>query len=465
MKKFLILLLIVFGVQSLINAQVPSTAQTKIVYNFTKQKYEVFAKFDVTVNPLLIGVSKVSVILPSSTQDLQLQNIVSFNGGTWDDKDLTYNYTDGKDYHGVGNPGGGSIANVVAGQDILLFDFTLPGGGCNPLMRLWTSGLDADVTSNNQTEFVSYMNIQPNNLDIQTTNYGTQYPSCTQGCPTITLTPSSLSNGTKNTSYSATITASGGVSPYTYSVSGVLPTGLALNASTGLISGIPSVAGTFNFNITATDNTTPTSCSSNLNYSITIVDVLTISEVTPDGTTNTPYSGGFASATGGVGPYTYSVSAGSLPTGLAINPTTGAITGTPTVAGTSNFTLKVTDNNGNVSTIQANITIASLPCPTISVLPTTLPSGTLGSIYSTTLTASGGTATYTYTLTSGTLPTGLTLTNAGVISGTPSGANGTYTFSVKVVDANNCETTVQKTITIGCTTTTPKCATMNVTKN
>ena len=75
MKKFLILLLIVFGVQSLINAQVPSTAQTKIVYNFTKQKYEVFAKFDVTVNPLLIGVSKVSVILPSSTQDLQLQRL------------------------------------------------------------------------------------------------------------------------------------------------------------------------------------------------------------------------------------------------------------------------------------------------------------------------------------------------------------------------------------------------------
>jgi subtilisin-like proprotein convertase family protein len=91
---------------------------------------------------------------------------------------------------------------------------------------------------------------------------------CGAACPTITLSPSTLSNGTEGIAYNQTITPSGGAGPYTFAVSiGALPDGLTLDANTGVISGTPTVVNTFNFTVTATDSN---NCTGSQAYSITI---------------------------------------------------------------------------------------------------------------------------------------------------------------------------------------------------
>lgn len=90
------------------------------------------------------------------------------------------------------------------------------------------------------------------------------------GCPIITLSPAALPDGGVGSSYSQTITATGGTAPYTYALtSGSLPDGLTLDSATGVISGIPTLVGAFNFQITATD---ANSCTGSANYSITITN-------------------------------------------------------------------------------------------------------------------------------------------------------------------------------------------------
>lgn len=111
---------------------------------------------------------------------------------------------------------------------------------------------------------------------------------------------------------------------------------------------------------------------------------------------------------GGFSPYTYSIASGSLPSGLSLASSTGAITGTPTSAGTSSFSIKATDSHGYMGS-QA---------------------------YSLTITASGGIASYTYAVTSGSLPAGLSLSSGGVLSGTPT-ATGTSSFTITATDSHS----------------------------
>jgi hypothetical protein len=112
----------------------------------------------------------------------------------------------------------------------------------------------------------------------------------------------------------------------------------------------------------------------------------------PNGTVGVAYSQA-VTASGGIGPYTYAVSAGALPTGLNLNSTTGAITGTPTAGAPFAFTVRATDQLGMTASQAYNVTIN---VPTITLSPASLPSGLVGAAYNQTISASGGTAPYTY---------------------------------------------------------------------
>jgi hypothetical protein len=157
----------------------------------------------------------------------------------------------------------------------------------------------------------------------------------------------------------------------------------------------------------------------------------------PNGTVGTAYNQ-TVTASGGTAPYVFAISSGALPTGLLLNSATGAITGTPSAAGTFTFTITATDASGCFGSRLYEITIASPGCPAITLSPSTLPPGVVLFPYFQTITASGGTAPYTFTIASGTLPSGLTLSAAGVISGAPQ-QPGLFNLTIRATDANGCQ--------------------------
>jgi hypothetical protein len=163
--------------------------------------------------------------------------------------------------------------------------------------------------------------------------------------------------------------------------------------------------------------------------------VLTTSSL-PNGTVNASYSAALA-ATGGVTPYTWSIIVGSLPPGLALNSSTGVISGTPASAGTYTFTGQVADSQNPSDTDAKQLSIVVNPPPTAppNILTTSLPDGRRGVAYSQTLQATGGVTPYSWSLASGSLPQGLTLNGStGVISGTPT-KKVTRSFVVRVRDS------------------------------
>jgi hypothetical protein len=153
------------------------------------------------------------------------------------------------------------------------------------------------------------------------------------------------------------------------------------------------------------------------------------------------------SATGGTGPYTYSIVSGSLPQGLTLNASTGVISGTPTTVGIYNFVAKVVDAAGNSDTDNCTIVVIA-PAVDLDCGPCSAGKTSVGASYSATMVVSGGKGPYTFSIISGSLPAGITLnTSTGVLSGKPATA-GTYTFTTKVVDSNGSSDTDTCTIVV-----------------
>lgn len=250
--------------------------------------------------------------------------------------------------------------------------------------------------------------------------------------PTLTLLPATLPNGLAGTAYSQQFTAGGGLAPYTYALSaGTLPAGLTLS-SAGLLSGTPTADGTYTFSVQATDSTGGTAGTVTVAYTLTVgAPTITIAPATiPDGVVGEAYTVTLT-ASGGTAPYAYAVTAGALPAGLALG-SGGTLAGTPTVGGSFTFTVTATDANDFTGTQAYTLQIDA---PTITIAPPTLPAGTVGTAYTATLTASGGTAPYTYAVSAGALPGGLALAGDGTLSGTPT-ASGSFAFTVTATDAN-----------------------------
>src|SRR5581483_2032143 len=138
--------------------------------------------------------------------------------------------------------------------------------------------------------------------------------------------------------------------------------------------------------------------------------------------------------TGGTTPYRWAVNSGALPTGLTLNTTTGVISGRPTVAGTFNFVIKITDNT-SASALSDPLRIVVAVGPLVVLTTGDLPAAQVNVDYAFTLTANGGTQPFTWSLVTGPLPAGLTLNSAtGAISGKPT-ATGTFTLVFQVRDA------------------------------
>lgn len=264
--------------------------------------------------------------------------------------------------------------------------------------------------------------------------------------PTIAVTPATLPGATVGTAFSQTLTASGGAGSYTFALTGTLPTGITLTGST--LSGTPTQAGSFAVTVTATDANGQTgSRAYTLNVAAPTLAITPASGALPI-TYATPFSRSFA-ASGGTGPYTYALS-GTLPAGLTFTAATATVAGTPTASGNFAFTITATDTGssgtGAPFSVAGNYTLA-IAAPSITVTPSPLPNATAGSAYSATLVGGGAVAPYTFSLTGGTLPAGVTLSSSGVLSGTPT-ASGVFPITVQVNDTNGQQATVNLSLTV-----------------
>jgi len=160
----------------------------------------------------------------------------------------------------------------------------------------------------------------------------------------------------------------------------------------------------------------------------------------PNGAVGEPYKEVIV-VTGGLQPYTYTVT-GSLPPGLSMD-SSGVVSGTPTMMGTSSFVVTVADSQ---TPIQArNFQSFSITInPQLTLPVATLSNATIGVAYSGTITASGGVMPYTYALAPGSaaLPAGLTLNADGTITGTPTGPVGPFSFMAQVTDSDPVQAAV-----------------------
>jgi pSer/pThr/pTyr-binding forkhead associated (FHA) protein len=260
----------------------------------------------------------------------------------------------------------------------------------------------------------------------------------------VVTTPPGLPGGQAGVAYPATtLTAAGGIPPYTWThPPGSLPAGLTLSSG-GTISGTPSASGTTEFTVAITDATAPTPLTGTGQLSITVSSppssalAVTTPDELPAGKVGSPYPAAALTAAGGIPPYTWSLQAGSLPAGLTLS-SGGTISGTPTAKGATEFTIAVTDSASpaQTATQQMRISVASgLTIVSVGALPP----GQVGAAYpdqalSTLLTVAGGTSPYGWYLQPGSsLPAGLTMSSGGTISGTPT-AGGTTSFVVSVLD-------------------------------
>jgi hypothetical protein len=267
--------------------------------------------------------------------------------------------------------------------------------------------------------------------------------------PALSITTTSLPDGSIGAPYNQPVATIGGIGALTFSIvpgTGSLPQNLTLDPTTGIISGTPTApASNFPFTVRVTDEAGQLDTQTlSIRVNPATPPQITTSSL-PAGTATQPYNFELQAA-GGIGELTWTLSAGTLPVGLTLS-STGAISGTPTSEGPSNFTVTVTDSFGQTDTQALSLTISAA----LSITTNSLPNGVITQFYSQTVQTTGGTAPLAFSIVvpgTGTLPPGLGLDpTTGVISGIPIGL-GPSSFTVRVADAAGAETTQDLSIAI-----------------
>jgi hypothetical protein len=231
--------------------------------------------------------------------------------------------------------------------------------------------------------------------------------------------------------YNAVASVSGGTAPYTFSWgNGTLPPGTALNATTGSLTGMPTKAGLYNFFLMVADSAN--------NQGITSVYIqVAAGSTTQQQPTITISPSSTSLASQAVQQFTATVT-GTSNTAVAWSASAGTISSNgsftaPTVS--SNTSVTVTASSTSVTGLKASASVAITPLPALSITTTTLGDATAGVPFSATLVATGGKSPYTWSISSGALPTGIQLTAAsGAIAGTTS-STGAFSFTAKVTDS------------------------------
>jgi large repetitive protein len=260
---------------------------------------------------------------------------------------------------------------------------------------------------------------------------GQSNPATTAAAP-LSLTTSSLPNASIGISYSQTLQASGGGSPYTWSITeGSLPGGFSLSARTGSISGMPMNPGTYNFKVQIVDSNGATASGSlSIIINAASVPLTAGTSYLATGEEGVIYTQTLK-AYGGSGVYTWEISGGSFPQGLALDGKTGVVSGNLTKSGKFIFATKVTDSKGAIATESLTLTVNNR----VNITTAALEFGEVDTIYARRLEAADGVGSYTWSIAGGIFPDGLSLNaNTGEITGAPK-FPGTFEFTVKVTDS------------------------------
>lgn len=261
--------------------------------------------------------------------------------------------------------------------------------------------------------------------------------------PEFAILTTSLPAATINVPYSVQLVAVNGAPGVTWSLSGQ-PANLSIGLATGLLSGNFNTAGTYTFTVTATNNKGGGGSASQ-QYSLSVNSNFTIPQsALIEATLNEPYAFNL-SAVNGVGAESWKLLSGNLPPGMTFA-STGDFTGTPTESGNFPITVEVTDSSNPPLSTTASYVLQVQPFSFLT--PSALPAGEVGEALTSGILMANGKAPFSYVLTGGALPPGITLnTTLGTLSGSPT-APGNYSFRVQVTDSLGATATGQFTMSV-----------------
>ncbi|MEO6119712.1 MAG: putative Ig domain-containing protein, partial [Terriglobales bacterium] len=311
---------------------------------------------------------------------------------------------------------------LAASGGVAPFTWTITAGSLPTGLSLSTAGAITGTPSAAGT-FVYSVQLADGSSQIATRQFTTVVAP-----PSLSLDTTSLQEGVVNLDYTSLLSASGGTPPYTWTVVvGTLPANLTLSTS-GSITGIPTTIATTNLTIRVQDGASQTAQRA---FTLTVnPEPLQITTPSlPDGPAGAPYSFTMARL-GGVAPYTWSIAVGPLPPGINFS-AAGVFSGTPTTPGQYNIRIRLADSTGAAVTRDMVMNIT----PVFRVTTPQVWGGIQAQTYNQTLLTADGTNPISWSVSSGTLPTGLSLApSTGVLSGTPT-TTGTFTFTVQATDS------------------------------